>query len=328
MSWLISRALMEGYESSRCLPEPVAEYLVGNCSDGEQSVPLSTNPIPHAYLPSDKMTAFSRLSRFGMTFGHLTESRGEELLTWYLAGFPAKTYQSQEKEPGLTESDLECGEKWPASLAKYDQDSRSWKTAQLSLLADSDEFSETWPKWGSMRNGECWERMTLAPHIGEKESGYWPTPVAQDDNKTPEAHMAMKARMKGGPRHKPTSLNVMVKGVERGIWPTPTVCGNHNRKGLSKTSGDGLATAVAKIWPTATATAYKGWSPNHNRAQTDDRLDYTVERESFKDGQKTPPKRLNPVWVEWLMGFPQGWTDLKPLVTHKCHSVPPKHGES
>jgi DNA (cytosine-5)-methyltransferase 1 len=21
---------------------------------------------------------------------------------------------------------------------------------------------------------------------------------------------------------------------------------------------------------------------------------------------------LNPTWVEWLMGFPEGWTDLKP----------------
>jgi hypothetical protein len=40
----------------------------------------------------------------------------------------------------------------------------------------------------------------------------WPTPVANDDNKTPEAHMAMKHRMKGGPRNTITSLNVMVKG--------------------------------------------------------------------------------------------------------------------
>ena len=22
---------------------------------------------------------------------------------------------------------------------------------------------------------------------------------------------------------------------------------------------------------------------------------------------------LNPLWVEWLMGWPIGWTDLKPL---------------
>ena len=109
-----------------------------------------------------------------------------------------------------------------------------------------------------------------------------------------------------------------ISGIGAGLWPTPTVCGNYNRKGASATSGDGLATVVTqRTWPTATATAtaYKGWSPNHNRAMTDDRLDYSVERESFHPGQQTPPMRLNPEWVEWLMGWPIGHTGLKPLAT-------------
>ena len=37
---------------------------------------------------------------------------------------------------------------------------------------------------------------------------------------------------------------------------------------------------------------------------------------------------LNPTWVEWLMGWPLGWTDLKPLATDKSHFVPQPHGES
>ena len=102
------------------------------------------------------------------------------------------------------------------------------------------------------------------------------------------------------------------------IVATPTVCGNYNRKGASATSGNGLATAVTqRTWPTATASAHKGWSPNHNREMTDDRLDYSVEREYFQPGQKTPPMRLNPEWVEWLMGWPIGHTGLKPLETGK-----------
>ena len=35
-----------------------------------------------------------------------------------------------------------------------------------------------------------------------------------------------------------------------------------------------------------------------------------------------PPMRLNPDWVEWLMGWPIGWTDLKPLETGKSHYAP------
>lgn len=45
------------------------------------------------------------------------------------------------------------------------------------------------------------------------------------------------------------------------------------------TRGTTLAGAV-KMFPTATATASKGWSKNHNRANSDDRLDYTIEREA------------------------------------------------
>jgi hypothetical protein len=30
---------------------------------------------------------------------------------------------------------------------------------------------------------------------------------------------------------------------------------------------------------------------------------------------------LNPVWVEWMMGWPPEWTDLKPLEMDKSHYV-------
>ena len=56
------------------------------------------------------------------------------------------------------------------------------------------------------------------------------------------------------------------------MWPTPTQHGNNNRKGISKKAGDGLGTAV--------------------------------RRESLSGS-------LNPAWVEWLMGFPIGHTDLE-----------------
>lgn len=45
-----------------------------------------------------------------------------------------------------------------------------------------------------------------------------------------------------------------------------------------------------------------------------DRLDYAVERGATKSNVYEPPETsgsLNPAWVEWLMGFPTGWTDLE-----------------
>jgi hypothetical protein len=35
---------------------------------------------------------------------------------------------------------------------------------------------------------------------------------------------------------------------------------------------------------------------------------------------------LNPTWVEWLMGWPLGWTDLKPLKMDKYQQWQQQHG--
>ena len=148
MSWLYSQALVE-------------EYLGENFSDGEQYAPLNGKPIQQAYCAPDKMTDFLKVSRFGMTFKPLMESRGQELLMLYLEGFLAKTSAQQEKAQELMENDQECGEKWLASFVKYDPNSSLWRTHQCSLLGDLEEFSETWPQWGLMQGGECWEHQTL-----------------------------------------------------------------------------------------------------------------------------------------------------------------------
>lgn len=307
-------------------PVLVAAFLEECCSDTAQSVLSNTTPTPDQYYWPDNPTEHSRLSRFGMTCAPLTGIHGEELLTWYRAGFLAKTSALPEPEPESTEREADSGARWPGSLAKYDPDTCSWKTAQRSLLGDSEPSLVTWPRSGLMLDGQCWELPTLGRRTSESASGFWQTPVADDAVN----RQAGKWNSRGEPK---LSAQVLLPTPTRDskrekFWPTPTVCGNHNRKGASATSGDGLATVVAqRTWPTATATAYKGWSPNHNRANTDDRLDYTVEREAFQHGQQTPPMRLSPDWVEWLMGWPIGHTDLKPLGMDRFREYVQQHGE-
>ena len=167
MSWLYSQALVEA-------------FLGENCLDGEQSAPLSGNHIQQAYCAPDKMTDFSRLSRFGMTYKPLTENLGEELCKLYREAFLVRTYQPQEKAQELTESDQECGFTWRGSFARWNQKESLWKTHQCSLLGDLEPFLETWPKWGLMRNGECWEVIPLELTRSETEFGYWPTPTKSD----------------------------------------------------------------------------------------------------------------------------------------------------
>ena len=255
MSWLYSRVLVE-------------EYLVDNCLDGEPSVPLSGSSTPQAYCAPDRMKDFSRISRFGMTFKPLTESRGEELLTLYLEASRAKTSAALEKELESRVNEAECGQSSQELLARYDPSTSLWRTAQCSLLEDLEQCLETFPKWGSMRNGACYQQPMLVQTTNERESGFWPTPRAQEPARTSVGYgRGLKELIEGKTQ------------IQR--WPTPTA---HDAKDSGKAPSEGLRKSPCL---------------------------------AFKAGGK-----LNPTWVEWLMGWPLGWTDLKPLEMDKSLCVP------
>jgi DNA (cytosine-5)-methyltransferase 1 len=50
-----------------------------------------------------------------------------------------------------------------------------------------------------------------------------------------------------------------------------------------------------------------------------------AHKNAIKNGTYIPSS-INPNLYEWLMGWPQGWTDLKPLETDKCHKWLLLHG--
>ena len=245
MSWLFSQVLVE-------------EYLGENFSDGEQSAQSSGKPTQQAYCAPDKMMAFSRLSRFGMTYKPFEENHGEALLMSYLAAFHAKTSQSRGGGRVLTGTEAECGAKWRGSFTRYDHDSSLWKTHQCSLLGDLESFSETWPQWGLMRNGECWEQQTLERTIRGTESGF----VGQ-------------------------------------TFPTPDAsCGQRGTQ--------------------------PHWTPKRKSGH---QAQYTINQ-AVRDLEQSSGGKLNPVWLEWVMGWPMHWTDLRRLEMAKCHFAQPQHGES
>jgi hypothetical protein len=76
-------------------------------------------------------------------------------------------------------------------------------------------------------------------------------------------------------------------------------------------------------WPTPCTRDYKGMNTPEALTRKDgkSRMDQLPNAVAY-GGTQTPQKApLNPSWVEWLMGWPIGWTDLKPLVTDKFRSV-------
>ena len=162
--------------------------MEANSSDGEQSVPSNSIPFAPDDSCSDKMKDTWHRSPFGMMFVPLTENLGKELLTWFLAAFHAPTCREQKHttpEANLLPMDWMVnapafGLNKSESFVKYDQNSRLWRTSQLCLMGGSEEYSETWPNWGWMHNGECFHLPPLVPQINASECFWLLTPTASD----------------------------------------------------------------------------------------------------------------------------------------------------
>jgi hypothetical protein len=289
-----------------------------------------TDTPPNACEPERKMDGGQVCTCMKETCKCLIHPRGVDEWTASMRDSLARIFQSPVLGQALQDSGADCGPKSCELLTIYDRENYFWKTAQLSLVEDLNKFSETWPSWGSMRNGSCYQRPPLVPRTYALDGGAspdWQTPVADDACNRKDG----KWNSRGEPK---LSAQVMI--------PTPTVCGNYNKKGLTKSSGDGLAT-WAKMFPTPRATD----------AEKNQRTQEGVEREIARKGGPqdliqavrtwpTPTKsdgtggpgssgreggenlrtavngQLNPPWVEWLMGWPIGWTDCEPLATDKC----------
>ena len=155
-----------------------------SCLDGAPCALSSLIPTAAGYCSPDSGMDSCRDSRSGTTSPRLTESRGAEASMWLAGDFPAKTYQSETPQGGAsTEREADCGLKWRESFAKLSRDLSSWKIPQTLLGEGLDEFCGTWPQWGLMLGGECWEVAMPGPITNGYESGLpqkYPTPTTRD----------------------------------------------------------------------------------------------------------------------------------------------------
>jgi DNA (cytosine-5)-methyltransferase 1 len=121
------------------------------------------------------------------------------------------------------------------------------------------------------------------------------------------------------------TLALVTSVNDGGFWPTPTRKGNYNRPYPGKKSGYGLVTAV-RMWPTPLkrdSRTVKGAARSPNSLGTEPLVTEVALSEGLENG------RLNPEWVEWLMGWPMGWTDAsKPLAMDKFREWWQQHSPS
>ena len=216
-------------------------------------------------------TASCQGSPSGTTCEPSTAGHGADVSISSPEDFRAKTSVYQGRVQESPEQGLGYGLSFPASSARYDRASSSWKIHPCLFPEGSIPCLVTLPRWGMMRHGELWARGMPARLTSGTESGSWPTPKASA----------------GGPDF---------AKVDR------------SRTGLS------LQTAVA-MWPTPTAQDSK------NNGAPSQMVRNTKPLNAAVGGS------LNPTWVEWLMGWPLGWTDCEPLEMDKFHAWLHSHGK-
>lgn len=235
----------------------------------------------------------------------------------------AKTSRSPERALVLPGLDLVYGTNMPASFANYDRESSSWKTYQLYLFGGVEPFSGTWPKQGMMRSGRVYALATSERRTDGSGSSLWPTPTGPaGSNQSASSGAVVRP-----------ALPLAVK-----LWPTATAGDSKasGSKGYSTESGRHAGTtltdAAVRLWPTPTTSEATGagiaaqGGPNLRTVATWG----TPTSRDWKDGMdpseevptngllgRQAPRSLpnvsgslNPAWVEHLMGFPPGWTDL------------------
>ncbi len=140
-------------------------------------------------------------------------------------------------------------------------------------VTGSPEYALTWSHWDMPSGPPICRLRALGHRTSGSGFGGWPTPTANDDNKSPEAHLAMKKRMgeragTGANRTAITSLQVMAKTVLAG-WPSLRA----NKWGAPDSHGKTPEPLAGWPSPMAGTPAQKGY----NEAGNTDSSRKTVE---------------------------------------------------
>lgn len=201
-----------------------------------------------------------------------------------------------------------------------------------TLLSASMKLPHRWKMKASPSGRLLFQLAPLAPPTDEIEFGLWQTPNVPNGGRVNPPEMSPTGIMPDGTKRQ-VGLEHQVRMVERGLWPTPLAIDGEK-------SGHGNLPHLAKLYPTPCSRDWKD-TPGMAASRPDgksrkDQLARVVYAEMWPTpmaGANNPAAHnamsgdfkkkfceragvpitgtLNPQFVEWLMGFPIGYTALE-----------------
>lgn len=200
-----------------------------------------------------------------------------------------------------------CGQQPAASSSSRARGSSSSKTSVgCCLRAVRNECGETFTAWGSRLREDCSRRKKSARAMSANaySSSPWPTPLASDDGRkvTPASHQ-----------------NSLIKAAAN--WTTPSATDGQRGGTITEAmSGTSLAQQVRSLWSTPSVADVQGGRKSRSGERNQEllmngqaeQLCSRLDQTTLADGEtsSTDRRSLNPLFVEWLMGWPPGWTLL------------------
>ena len=162
-----------------------------------------------------------------------------------------------------------------------------------TLNSVSTPYSRTWKVKTTPQGRLVFQLLASVPNTKEKESGLWRTPDAYSGgsnlNKIKEALAEGHLKRKSGHT---IQIRLADQVREPRLWPTP-------------------AAHEARLGYQRRDTGKKGTQKSLSTIVID-----------TEGGREKTTGQLNPTWVEWLMGYPTGWTDLNVSETVLSHKSP------
>lgn len=254
--------------------------------------------------------------------------------------------------PGSAEARMmtaTSGQKWSGLLknsgpvgllAKTLLDSSAWASTACYL---------TWKTKTTPHKRLLYRLVPSTPPTDGIASGLWATPQARDA----EQRGAQAKRYTNPERS--NDLPDQIAAVREGLIPTPRSSDGMSNKLRTNLPQDynhksrlENYVAMQQLWPTPTTqeTEHKNMTVQNGRRLAKSGQSYSLSladsvklwptptQRDYKSGKFSEPAKakrqqhprgkplneviggsLNPQWVEWLMGFPKGWTDLEHSAT-------------